>query len=150
MHCKAEQNANSKKTHSHNGLHEYICIYISKVTKERQKETCIITHLLDGTLSDSSAVVPDHFCGNHLARPWTNWQNAHSPSTPCLTFHLGCHWRDSLARVVSGLRRWGSSMGISLWIMLTLLARGLPSSFWTFSTMSYGLVKRVWSREEGK
>lgn len=149
MHCKAEQNANSKKTHSHNGLHEYMYIYIQGHKRETKK-TCIITHLLDGTLSDSSAVVPDHFCENHLARPWTNWQNAHSPSTPCLTFHLGCHWRDSLARVVSGLRRWGSSMGISLWIMLTLLARGLPSSFWTFSTMSYRVVKRVWFSEEEK
>ncbi len=56
--------------------------------------------------------------------------------TPCLTDHFGCHLRLSLALEVSGLRRCGSSMGISLWMMLTRLARGLPSSFCTFSTIS--------------
>jgi carbohydrate-binding DOMON domain-containing protein len=49
---------------------------------------------------------------------------------------LGSQPSVSLARDVSARRRWGSSTGMSLWMRLTRLARGLPSSFWTFSTMS--------------
>ena len=56
-------------------------------------------------------------------------------STPSWTPHLDFHPRTFSALAVSALRCLGSSPGRSLLMISTLLLK-VPSSFWTFSTMS--------------